>query len=196
MHDIAPRGFLGRSYARYHADLGLPEDVTNWSDNHVLIALSRRGEDLPGDLVMGRESFDRFQRLTFENHTARDFPALAGAALAGEHVGSSAGGERPKFTSLVDGQHRMINRHQDNVVLFRNDDGYTLAPAFDQLPMAYASPASGHLRNIAVDEAVPAVNTLEVWDDARAIAMDFWRRASNEDLTDSMAAIVKVHAAR
>jgi len=308
MHDMAPRGFLGWSFARHHADLGLPEDVTNWSDNHVLIALTRRGEDLPGNLVTGRESFNRFQRLQFENHTADDFRALAAAALAGEHVGSSAGGERPKFTSLVDGRHRMIkfatdetdnarrwqdlltlehvaletlsdagirtaetqlldvdglrcliinrfdrtgvrgrrsamtlaaaservdiswtdaaqelagrdllsqddvhrialldaygaliantDRHQYNVVLFRDERGYSLAPAFDQLPMAYAPPASGHFRNAAIDEAVPAINTLDVWQEARAIAMDFWRRASNQDLTESMRRIVKEHTER
>ena len=101
MHDIAPRGFLGRSYAQHHGDLGLPEDVTNWSDNHILIALSRRGEDLLSNLVVGRESFDRFQNLQHETHTANDFPALSDAAIAGEHVGSSAGGEQPKFTAYV-----------------------------------------------------------------------------------------------
>lgn len=31
VHDTAPRGFLGRSFARRHADLGLPEDVTRSS---------------------------------------------------------------------------------------------------------------------------------------------------------------------
>ena len=308
MHDMTPRGFLGRPFARRHADLGLPEDVTSWSDHHVLIALSRRGEDMPGNLVLGRESFDRFQRLTFNNHTADDFAELAAAALAGEHVGSSAGGERPKFTAFIDGQHRMVkfatdetdnarrwqdllvlehialetlrdagigaaeteltdvnglrcliidrfdrigirgryavmtlaaaservdgswtdaaeelaerdllsrddvnrialldaygaliantDRHQYNVVLFRNENGYSLAPAFDQLPMAYAPPASGHLRNTAVEEAVPAVNTLDVWHQARELAMEFWRRASNGDLTDSMRKIVREHAGR
>lgn len=108
MHDIAPRGFLGRSYAQHHGDRGLPEDVANWSDNHILIALSRRGEDLPGNLVVGRESFDRFQNLQHETHTANDFPALSNAAIAGEHVGSSASGEQAKFTAFVDGQHRSI----------------------------------------------------------------------------------------
>ncbi len=108
MHDVAPRGFLGRSFARRHMDLGLPDDVSNWSDHHVVIALTRRGEDVPGNLVIGRESFDRFQRLTFENHTTNDFPALAAAAIAGEHVGSSAGGEQPKFTSLLEDRHRIV----------------------------------------------------------------------------------------
>jgi len=108
MHDVAPKGFLGRSYARHHADLGLPNDVTNWSDKHVLIALSRRGEDLPGNLLIGRESFDRFQQLRHNVNTEEDFPRLSGDAIAGEHVGSSAGGEQPKFTAFVDGQHRIV----------------------------------------------------------------------------------------
>jgi hypothetical protein len=308
MHDVAPRGFLGRSYTRRHADLGLPDDVTNWSDHHVLIALSRRGEDLPGNLVIGRESFDRFQELQHEVCTADDFPLLSAAALAGEHVGSSAGGERPKFTALVDGQHRIVkfatnetdnarrwqdllalehvaletlrdggiqtaetrlldvddlrclvinrfdrigetgrravmtlaatsagmgaswadaaeelqrceelssedtwriaildafgaliantDRHDSNVALFPAGTGYVLAPAFDQLPMAYAPPASGNLRKSAVNEPRPAVNTLAVWDDARTLAREFWRRASDQRLTDSMQAIVRDHAAR
>jgi hypothetical protein len=308
MHDMAPRGFLGRSFSRRHADLGLPEDVSNWSDHHVLIALTRRGEDLPGNLVIGRESFDRFQRLTVENHTNADFPALAAAAMAGEHAGSSAGGEQPKFTSLLEGQHRIVkfatnetdnarrwqdllalehlaletlrdggipaaatqlvdvgnlrcliidrfdrigargrrsvmtlasaservdgswadaahelkardllreqdlrqialldaygaliantDRHRYNFLLFAEGQTYTAAPAFDQLPMAYAPPASGHFRNTAVEAAVPAVNTLDAWDQARELAMTFWRKASDVELSASMSAIVEAHDQR
>ncbi len=302
VHDIAPRGFLSRSYARRHADLGLPDDVSNWSDRHVLIALSRRGEDLPGNLIIGSESFDRFQNLQYDAHTVADFPALSTAALAGEHVGSSAGGEQPKFTALVDGQHCLvkfatdrtdnarrwqdlltlehvaletlrnagipaaettlrninglrclvikrfdrigtsgrravmtlaaasgrvgiawtdaadelqrdgllgssdnqrialleafgalianIDRHLYNVLLYPTEAGYTLAPAFDQLPMAYAPPASGNLRNSAITAPHPTVHTLAVWDDARALADEFWRRAGEQQLSDSMQAIV------
>lgn len=308
MHDIAPRGFLGRSYAHRHAELHLPEDVTNWSDHHILIALSRRGEDLPGNLVIGRESFDRFQNLQHEAHSVDDFPALSVAALAGEHVGSSAGGEQPKFTALVNGQHRMVkfatdetdnarrwqdlltlenvaletlrdagiqaaetrihevdglrclvidrfdrineagrravmtlaavsgrvdgswadageglerrgelsgddsrhialldaygaliantDRHQYNVLLFPAGTGYAVAPAFDQLPMAYAPPASGNFRNSAVNEPRPTVNTLQVWDDARNLAREFWLRAADQHLSESMQAIVREHSVR
>lgn len=308
MHDVAPRGFLGGSFARRHADLGLPEDVTNWSDHHVLLALSRRGEDLPGNLVVGRESFDRFQKLDHLERTVNDFPELAKAALAGEHVGSSAGGERPKFTAFFEGAHRIVkfatdetenarrwqdllilehvalatlrdagipaaetrlldvdglrclsvtrfdragrlgrravltlagsparidgswtdaaeelrrrndldagdvrrialldafgaliantDRQHHNVCLFPTEDGYVLAPAFDQLPMAYSPPASGNLRNGAIDEPRPAVNTLEVWEEARSLARDFWQRATAETLTASMQAIAREHARR
>ena len=308
MHDVAPRGFLGRSYARQNSELGLREDVTGWSDNHVLIALSRRGEDLPGNLVIGRESFGRYQQLQHKVHTAGDFPRLAADAIAGEHVGSSAGGEQPKFTAFVDGQHRIVkfatdatdnarrwrdllllehialqtlhdagidaaqtdlvdidglrclvverfdrvgemgrrqvvtlaataenvggswtdsaqqmhrrgefsdeglrrvavldaygaliantDRHHYNVSLYPTDGGYRVAPAFDQLPMAYAPPASGNLRNEAARQPHAAVNTLAVWEEAHALARQFWRRAADEQMTESMQHIIRAHINR
>lgn len=308
MQDIAPRGFLGRSFARRHVDLDLPDDVRNWSDHHVLAALSCRGEDLPGNLVVGRESFDRFQHLGHETCAEADFRERARVALAGEHAGSSAGGEQPKFTALIDGRHRIVkfassesdnarrwrdllalehealqtladagidaaetrlidvddwrflivarfdrvgeagrravmtlgaasgkgdgswtdaaeemqrrgaldsaalqriamldafgvqiantDRHLFNVALFPEQGGYSLAPAFDQLPMAYAPPASGHLRMTAVEAPVPTVNTLEVWDEAMGLTREFWRRTAELPLTDSMREIAATHLAR
>jgi len=308
MNDMAPQGFLGRSYARQHAELGLPDDFADWSDRHVLIALSRRGEDLPGNLVVGRASFDRWQSLQHEVHTPEDFQMLAAAALAGEHIGSSAGGDQPKFTAFIDGQHRIVkfatdasdnarrwqdllllehlalqtlqdagidaarteivdlpglrcllidrfdrvgtngrravvtlaaagqivagswtdcaetmlrkdelsnqslrrvalldaygaliantDRHHYNLLLFPSGDGYSVAPAFDQLPMAYAPPASGNLRNSAIHQPHAAVNTIDVWDEARQLANEFWQRAAAQHLTDQMAAIAQVHVSR
>jgi hypothetical protein len=305
MHDAAPKGFLGRSYARRHSALGLPDNVGNWSDNHILIALSRRGEDLPGNLVVGRESFDRFQQLQYKEITQVDFQRLSEEAIAGEHVGSSAGGEQPKFTALFNGQHRIVkfatdatdnarrwqdllalehaalqtlqgagidaaesqlidtvglrclvinrfdrvgvrgrravatlagvspridgtwtdtaeamlrngklsdeslrhialldafgaliantDRHQHNVSLFSSAAGYTVAPAFDQLPMAYAPPASGNLRNTAIGKVNPASNTLVVWDEATRLALEFWSRAGERQLSESMQIIVGEH---
>jgi len=308
MHDIAPKGFLGRSFARHHADLGIPTDASDWSDNHVLLALSRRGEDLPGNLVVGRESFDRFQVLRHRAVTPQDFPRLSADAIEGEHVGSSAGGEQPKFTAFVDGQHRIVkfatdatdnarrwrdllalehialetiaeagcgsatseiidvdglrclivdrfdrigemgrravvtlaavaergggtwsdaaeslhadgvlgddglrqivlldafgawiansDRHYHNIALFPTARGFEVAPAFDQLPMAYAPPASGNLRNAAIPPPRPAVNTLDVWGEAQDLAREFWGRAAGLSLTDSMRSIVKEHSGR
>ena len=43
-----------------------------------------------------------------EVHNEHDYPRFSRDAIAGEHVGSSAGGEQPKFTAYVDGQHRII----------------------------------------------------------------------------------------
>jgi serine/threonine protein kinase HipA of HipAB toxin-antitoxin module len=88
------------------------------------------------------------------------------------------------------------DRHHYNILFFPTDTGYTLAPAFDQLPMAYAPASSGNLRNFAVDEPRPAINTLPVWNRARTLAKEFWSRAGKQQLTDSMRAIVKEHNAR
>ncbi|MEO6213579.1 MAG: hypothetical protein ABIP65_08125 [Vicinamibacterales bacterium] len=53
----------GRHVASLHADLRCPPRLADWSDHHLLIAMSRRGEDLPGNLIVGDESFARWQEL-------------------------------------------------------------------------------------------------------------------------------------
>ncbi len=106
--DARPSGFLGRHFAAIHADLRLPLRLEDWSDPHVLLALSRRGEDLPGDLIVGDESFARWQGLDPGALTRDDYPALADAAIAGHPPGSSAGGEQPKFGVFADGRHVLV----------------------------------------------------------------------------------------
>ncbi len=106
--DARPSGFLGRHFTATHADLRLPARLTDWSDHHILIAMSRRGEDLPGNLIVGEESFARWQALEGVAATRNDYPALADATIAGHPPGSSAGGERPKFGVLVDERHMLV----------------------------------------------------------------------------------------
>lgn len=106
--DARPSGFLGRHFASTHADLRLPPRPTDWADHHILIAMSRRGEDLPGNLIVGDESFARWQAPGGVAATSDDYPALADATIAGHPPGSSAGGERPKFGVLVDGRHTLV----------------------------------------------------------------------------------------
>ena len=106
--DARPSGFLGRHFATVHEDLRLPPRLADWSDHHTLIAMSRRGEDLPGNLIVGEESFGRWQALETVPRTRDDYPALADATTAGHPPGSSAGGERPKFGVAVDGRHMLI----------------------------------------------------------------------------------------
>lgn len=307
-HDVAPMGFVGRSFAQRHASIDLPDNVDQWSDHHVLLALTRRGEDQPGNLVIGRESFDRWQALDYDDYTIDDFPALAEAALEGEAVGSSAGGEQPKFSVLLGDQHKLVkfannrsdtarrwqdllvleyvaletlrqagistaratlhdvgdyrclavdrfdriaktgrravmtlaaatsrasvswseaarqlhlenalstddvelltlldafgaqiantDRHLYNVLLYPMDDGYVLAPVFDQLPMAYAPPVSGNLRMSAVDSPRPNVDTFDLWTEAQDLARGFWNAASAQLLSDDMMAIVAEHTGR
>ena len=106
--DARPSGFLGRHFATVHADLRLPPRLSDWSDHHILLAMSRRGEDLPGNLIVGEESFARWQQIKLVSTSRDDYPALAQTTIAGHPPGSSAGGERPKFGVLVGNQHMLI----------------------------------------------------------------------------------------
>jgi hypothetical protein len=106
--DARPSGFLGQHFAATHADLRLPARLMDWSDHHILHAMSRRGEDLPGNLIVGDESFARWQALDTWVTTRSDYPDLAEATIAGHPPGSSAGGERPKFGAFVDGRHVLV----------------------------------------------------------------------------------------
>lgn len=293
--DNRPAGFLGRHFATRFPELRLPPRLEDWSDHHILLALSRHGEDLPGNLLVGDESFARWQRLHVPVVHRRDYPTLAEASIAGFPPGSSAGGERPKFGAFVDGRHVLIkfaarggtgdvvarrwcdllivestaldviaahgiqaaqarvvdtdshvcleverfdrvgargrravlslaavhddlsdgwaraavrlrdarrisdedawrmrwldafgaliantDRHQFNVVFFREDAGLRLAPAFDQVSMFHAPGADGQVRDRDSPLPVVAVEWLDVWDDARAAAREFWSRVSDD----------------
>jgi len=293
--DARPSGFLGRHFGAIHADLRLPARLADWSDHHILVAISRRGEDLTGNLIVGDESFARWQALEIVVKTRNDYPELAEATIAGHPPGSSAGGERPKFGILVDGRHMLVkfaarggagdvvarrwcdllvlealaltvvsshgisaahtnivetpshcfleserfdrvgvrgrvavlslaavhddpadpwaraavrlrdagrladedarrlrwldafgalivntDRHQYNIVFFAEGSGLRLAPAFDQVSMLYAPSADGQVpsRIFALPHAT--ADTLDVWDDARMAAREFWQRASDD----------------
>jgi DNA-binding transcriptional ArsR family regulator len=108
LDDQRPQGFLGRAFVhRIAADIGAPEDVARWQPDDVVLGLLRHGEDEPGDLVLGEDALQRALQamlapgvLLASERMAR-YPQLADAALAGEDIGSSAGGEQPKFTALL-----------------------------------------------------------------------------------------------
>ncbi|MGQ0799170.1 MAG: type II toxin-antitoxin system HipA family toxin YjjJ [Pseudomarimonas sp.] len=109
LDDQRPQGFLGRHFAhRLSETLGVPSDLKLWTGDHVIAALVQQGHDLLGDLVVGERSLQR--ALAAIEHptdcvtlTGRDqaYPALARAALQGEPVGSSPGGEQQKFTATL-----------------------------------------------------------------------------------------------
>ena len=106
--DERPSGFLGRHFAAANADLKLPPRLSDWSDHHILLAMSRRGEDLPGNLITGEESFARWQKLRPVSRSRNDYPALAKATIEGHPPGSSAGGERPKFGVMLGDRHVLV----------------------------------------------------------------------------------------
>ncbi len=293
--DARPSGFLGRHFAATHADLRLPARLMDWSDHHILLALSHRGEDAPGNLIVGDESFARWQALDIPLRTRSDYPHLADATIAGHPPGSSAGGERPKFGAFVDGRHVLVkfaarggagavvarrwcdllvlealalsvaasrgvpaaqtsiidsdshcfleserfdrvgirgrlavlslaavqddpadpwaraavllrdagrvsredarrlqwldafgaliantDRHPYNVICFSDGATLRLAPTFDQVSMFYAPTADGQVPPRVFAPPRATADTLEVWNDARAAAREFWQRASDD----------------
>ena len=108
LDDQRPQGFLGRAFARRVAvDIGAPDDPIRWQADDIVLALLRYGEDEPGDLVLGEDALRRAMQAMLApkaiamSERALRYPGLADAAIAGEDIGSSAGGEQPKFTVLL-----------------------------------------------------------------------------------------------
>ena len=119
IQNMRPEGFMGRAFAHsFGHNLGLPEKLQNWSDRQVISALAQTGEDFIGNIIVGKESVQRYlrsARAKVEAIQPEDRPiSFAGhalAAISGDTPGSSAGGEQPKFTALVespDGCQRVI----------------------------------------------------------------------------------------
>jgi hypothetical protein len=106
---MRPEGFVGRAFAlRQNQELDLPERLNEWNEDHVLIALARRGEDIMGNLIIGDESLDRYLNSTRDGRLVvgledreEMYPKLAKAAIDGDPAGSSAAGEQPKFAVML-----------------------------------------------------------------------------------------------
>lgn len=109
LNDLRPQGFLGRMEPGKNPELDLPTDILRWTEEHTLKYISRRSEYAAGNLILGNESYARYlsdtgkllasvmpaaQRQTL-------YPAMAESAMQGEPPGSSAGGEQPKFTAII-----------------------------------------------------------------------------------------------
>lgn len=109
LDDLHPQGFLGRAFARRVSPaLNLHADPTRWSGDAVAITLLAYGHDGPGDLVLGEAALQHALEGIVEpsdtmppDARAARYPELAQAALQGEAIGSSAGGEQPKFTATL-----------------------------------------------------------------------------------------------
>jgi len=77
--------------------------------NTSIIGLGTNAKIIHGNLVLGDESISRYLALTSappapipEPGIADAYATLAENAMQGEAPGSSAGGEQPKFTTLVE----------------------------------------------------------------------------------------------
>ena len=105
LQPMRPEGFLGRLIAAGAArNLQLPTDARQWSEDEVLLFATQLGSDLPGAFIVGEESMRRHltQRAALSVDNEADVFLDAVRLLETENPpGSSAGGEQPKFTSLI-----------------------------------------------------------------------------------------------
>ena len=71
------------------------------------------------------------------------------------------------------------DRHYGNISLVLRDGDWALSPTYDMLPMLYA-PVGGELvpRDFASRPLQPTAATLGEWDEARRLALQFWRAAA------------------
>ena len=112
LFDLRPAGFLGRLAPRQHPELGLPNDIQNWSADQALRWLHEWGVDTVGSLVVGEPSFRRLQQyaspeVRLEVRSER-YPRLADDVMGLGVPGSSAAGEQPKFLATrVGGDERL-----------------------------------------------------------------------------------------
>ena len=114
LNELRPSGFLGRVVPRQHPELLAPTDVRLWSADQVLRYVARFGWSLTGNLVVGERAFERYLAHAVEppdlvatEQRKRRYAELAADALA-IPIGSSAGGEQPKF---------LVTRARDRVAL-------------------------------------------------------------------------------
>jgi hypothetical protein len=95
LDELRPQGFMGRAFAqRLHRQLGASPDLNRWGSDTFLLASYIFGDDLPGNLMVGEHPI-----AVPESVEESDWPELAKEAVQGRPPGSSAGGERPKFSS-------------------------------------------------------------------------------------------------
>jgi hypothetical protein len=113
LQDARPGGFLGRAVPTAYPELALPPHVIDWTDDHFLVYLMRRGAGHVGDLIAGAEALNRYidaadaPPVVRPEERSATYPALARAAMAGTPPGSSVQGEHPKFiVSVADREHR------------------------------------------------------------------------------------------
>ena len=69
LYDMMPNGYMGGAFVhRYGRALEFPKELSDWTEAQKLIAITRRGEDLIGNLVFGRESAERWQQLQIREY--------------------------------------------------------------------------------------------------------------------------------
>lgn len=127
IYDMQPQGFIGRNLARnFQYDLGVSPNPNDWSDDDIVFVLKQRGFDVSGNLIVGDFAYEQWAMLVAQppipcKPDMLDAHYVQQAKLAAAHgvVGSSAGGEFPKFTALRD----LVGAKTPHVIVkFSGDD--------------------------------------------------------------------------
>ncbi|MEL6339410.1 MAG: HipA domain-containing protein [Myxococcota bacterium] len=118
LEPLRPSGFLGRHVPTAHPELSLPTRLEDWSDDHVLRYATALGWNMPGDRIVGtsaQRSFLRASGLRLSTPASERMRLYAQRVddLLGADAGSSAGGEQPKFLSMVDGRACIVKFSPD-----------------------------------------------------------------------------------
>lgn len=112
--DLRPSGFLGRAFAKSMSQLfGYDTNPENWTDAAVAHVLSLYGTNLQSNFIIGEQALSKVLNSNSAtiHLSKRDYPELSAHALqSGQEFGSSAGGEQPKFTTIIerDGEPRHV----------------------------------------------------------------------------------------
>lgn len=108
LDDMRPQGYLGRHFARRHADLlQVSANPMDWSEDDTLHMLTLLGSDQPGNYVLGEPALRQWLAHSQQDASPLDesevpaaYPLMAQEAMAIGTAGSSAAGEFPKFTAF------------------------------------------------------------------------------------------------
>ena len=99
-----PDGFVGRNLVRRYARLlNVPDDLMRWTDDDVVLANARGLIDPPGNWILGERMPAGDSELPVAlDERAQIYADRAERAAQGLPTGSSAGGEQPKFTAVIE----------------------------------------------------------------------------------------------
>jgi hypothetical protein len=186
---FAARGGVGDAVARRWCDLLVLEAL-------ALSVVSARGVSAAQTSIVDADSHyflesDRFDRVGIRGRVAvlslaavQDDPAdpWARAAVFLRDAGrlSNEDARRLQWLDAFGALIANTDRHPYNIVFFADGSTLRLAPAFDQASALYSPTADGQVPPRTFAPSHATADTLEVWDDARAAAREFWQRASDD----------------
>jgi hypothetical protein len=129
LYDVLPSGFLGAIALKniVEQDPILSSRSDSWSADQILHYLLRYGYDLPGNLVVGDRMADKAASVSYKSVERSEYSAIANDInRAPLGLGSSVGGEQPKFT-VFNGERHLIVKYsplisEENPVATRHRD--------------------------------------------------------------------------